>query len=129
MRILALEKTKADLDILCDQIREAFPGMACVGFTDPLLAIKSYLAEVPDFTVFGRDLRIMDGFMFARTIRKRYPNFTGLMIAENEEGRRDAENFGLAYLVKPVSALQIRNIRKELEEKGGQQELNDRNFG
>ena len=108
MRILAIEKTEDALKTLEQQIYIAFPGSCCEGFSDPLLAIKSFLVLPPDFTIFCKDMRIIDGFTFARTLRNRYMNFTGVMLADDDSSKTDAQKYFLEYLVRPVDALQLR---------------------
>ena len=46
MRILAIEKTEEDLNVLLDRIQDAFPESNCTGFTDPLMAIKDFMTSV-----------------------------------------------------------------------------------
>lgn len=110
MRIIAVENTADDLDMLKAELSAAFPGSHCDGFSDPLLAIKAYLESPPDFTVFCKKMRIIDGFTFARTIRSHYAGFTGVMLAEDDSGRRDAQNYFLEYLVKPADAATLRQL-------------------
>ena len=114
MRILAVENSEAALQVLKQQIGAAFPGEVCDGFSDPLLAIKSFLAFPPDLTVFCRDMRIIDGFTFARTLRCRYPDFTGVMLGEDESSRADAQKYFLEYLVKPADAAELKKTWEKL---------------
>jgi|GEM_PF-2528007 len=109
MKIFVIDKSLEDLDRLCREAEIAFPGSLCHRFTDPLLAVKSYSADPPDFTVFSCSMRIIDGFMFTTMIRKIDPSFTGLMIEEDDRWRENAGNYALDYQVKPVSARMLRD--------------------
>ena len=121
MRIIAVENSMADLTKLQNLLGDAFPGSQCRAFCDPLLAIKAYFECPPDFTIFCKNMRIIDGFTFARTIRSYDAGFTGVILAEDESSRQDADNFFLKYLVKPVDAAVLKhcydNIHSERENK------------
>lgn len=120
MRIIAVENSPEEVNYLRQTISAAFPDSDCESFLDPFLAIKSYLASPADFAVFCRHMRIIDGFTFARILRSRQAEFTGVMLAQNPADSLDAEKFFLGYLVKPYDAAdlkrqyeQLRQIRRE----------------
>lgn len=115
MRILAIEKTEEDLNVLLDRIQDAFPESNCTGFTDPLMAIKDFMIQIPDFTVFCADMHPIDGFTFARTIRSRYPEFTGLMLGTDDSQKEDALKYSLDFLVKPVDSGQLKETWERMQ--------------
>ena len=116
MFILAVENSDEDLRTLKSQIRAAFPEDECKGFVDPLMAIKVFDERKPDFTIFSKDMWLIDGFTFARTLRRRYSDFTGVMISNDEGSRQDAVRFSLDYLVKPLDASELRRIWERMKE-------------
>ena len=116
MRIIAVENSPEEADFLREMIGAAFPDSECESFLDPFLAIKSYLASPADFAVFCRHMRIIDGFTFARTLRSRQADFTGVMLAQDAAGRLDAEKFFLGYLVKPYNAADLKRQYEQLSQ-------------
>ena len=115
MRIIAIENSKKELDMLHQKIDAAFPGNSFEGFCDPFLAIRAYMTMPSDLTVFCRNMRIIDGFTFTRTLRKNYSRFTGVMLSEDENSRTDAEKYSLGYLKKPFEAADLRRLASDMD--------------
>jgi len=116
MQILAVGNTANEISTLHKLAGEAFPGCSCEAYLDPLLAIKSYQQKKPDLTIFNLSMQKIDGFTFTRTLRLCCSDFTGLMLAEDDSCRRDAGNFQLSFLVKPITALQLREVWARLNQ-------------
>ena len=107
-RIMLVDDDDVILSVLGDGLRDF--GYDVHTFSNPLRALERYLETSPDLVVLDYEMPDMDGAELARQMLSRmYRPIITLSVRHDEDSWCAAASAGvLNYLVKPVSAIQLR---------------------
>ncbi len=111
MNIVLVNNNAADMTEFAQELMNVHQGLECLQFTDPLLSAK-YIWNNPVDIVFAEErMRPVNGIELLRNIRRKKPELTVIILAEDESLREMAKDYSAdEYWRKPVSREQLGTV-------------------
>lgn len=128
MRVIVVEDNTTNLAVLCGIISK-LPGVDCIGFSDPRVAVEDILCRECDLAIVDYVMPEIDGLQLVRTLRTLATHAHVPVIMVTADGDRKtrlaAVDAGVTdFIAKPVDPIELKSrVSNLLQLRGAQNAL------